>query len=604
MASSTFNIRPLTKDKYDSWVMQMEAVTVKNGTWKFVNGKIPRPTMKAGLTEEQLKIDQEKWDDDDARARADLIIAIDPSLLRLVKGLDTAAQVWCRLRSEFASTGPVKKSSLLKRISTFKMVEGVDLRTQLMEFFDVTAQLESLDIPINPELLSYMFLNSLPPSFAILKCTMESHDTVPSAEIIRQKVLEEHDSRIQQKDDGKSEAMWVQKSRERFQGGRGDRKKENSRQMTERTRANLVNKNISAVNIDVKHRRLGHLNVRDVLKVSKEGLATGMSISSEKWSQPCDVCLRGKMTVLPFPKGSKRSSEVLNIVHSDVWGPSRTESFRRARYFVTFIDDYSRWCEVFFLQNKSDVLRAFKVYKARVENQTGKKIKYLMTDNGRKYCNREFDEFLNESGIRRRLTVAHTPQQNGVAERKNRTLVDMAHCLLTQTGLSGAFWAETLTASNYLRNRCPTASLEGHEYWYKRIPDLNNLKAYSAKAYVLQKEPGRGKFEPRSKEGVLVGYSEESKGYRVYVPEDKKVVVTRDVKFLEEGLVEAERDAEDTNGTTQKLDEEKEGLIELQINQPERLNEDNERPATQPVHPLSHSADDPAMEPSSPSRFV
>lgn len=98
MTSSTFNIKSLTKDNYDSWSVQMEAVAVKNGTWKYVCGKIPRPKLRAGAEEEQSRLAQEKWDDEDAKARADLIIAIDPSLLRLVKGLSTAAEVWCRLK--------------------------------------------------------------------------------------------------------------------------------------------------------------------------------------------------------------------------------------------------------------------------------------------------------------------------------------------------------------------------------------------------------------------------------------------------------------------------------------------------------------------------
>lgn len=110
-----------------------------------------------------------------------------------------------------------------------------------------------------------------------------------------------------------------------------------------------------------------------------------------------------------------------------------------ATYFVTFIDDSSRWCEVYFLKHKSDVLEAFKQYKAFVERQTGMSIKALQSDNGREYRNTEIDSLLTKCGIERRWTVARTPQQNGVAERMNRTLLDMARCLMLQSGLPLTF---------------------------------------------------------------------------------------------------------------------------------------------------------------------
>ena len=738
-------IKPLTKDNYESWAVHMEAVMIKNGTWKYACGKAQKPV---GSPREEV----EAWEEEDEKARADIVIAMDPSLLRLVKGLKTSVQVWERLKSEFASTGPIKTAGLLKRISTFKMSESEDFRTQLMEFFDITARLDSMDIPIHPKLLSYMLLNSLPPSFNVIKCTMEARDDVPTAEIIRQKVIEEYDSRKQQQQqDGVTEAMWVHQGRGHFnrnqknnnnstvekvsserrnfrykcfrchkvghkatdcpqkgsrEGAKGESsskaevlgdafqvldkpvekvlrategkiekrwcldsgctshmcndetlflntpvvvsakrlamangaqasigakgtavmKTTNGKQtksiqlrdtllvddlrtnllsvakitdhgytvLFEKKKAtvrakdgdvrllakridnlyyvyesmdqvNIASAETRAVSLETWHHRLGHLNVRDVLELSKKGLAEGMSIKSGDEQMSCDVCLLGKMTALPFPKRSQRSTGVLDIVHSDVWGPSRTESFKRKKYFVTFIDDYSRWCEVYFLSKKGDVLQAFKDYKVRVETFTGKRIKFLMTDNGREYCNRVFDKFLRENGVRRRLTVAHTPQQNGVAERKNRTLVEMARCLLIQTGLCHAFWAEAIAASNYLRNRCPTTSLKGHtpfEFWNKRLPNLSHLRVYGAKVYVLQKEPGKGKFDPRSKEGLLVGYSDESKGYRVYIREDQKVVVTRDVHFLEDETLNAMKNAEKN---TERLEREEKYEVEVSV---------------------------------------
>ncbi|KAG8237990.1 hypothetical protein J437_LFUL017067 [Ladona fulva] len=211
MSASSHIIKPLVKDNYDTWAMQIEAVMVKNGTWKYLDGKHVKPEIVEG--NEQSRREVEKWEDGDAKAKSDLIIAIDPSLLRLVKGLNTALQVWERLKSEFASTGPVKKAGLLKRISTYKIYESDDVRTQLMDFFDIAAQLEGLNIAVHPELLTIMLLNGLPASFDVFRGAIEARDELPRPEWLREKILEEFDSRNQKQTNSNSEAMWAKKSK-------------------------------------------------------------------------------------------------------------------------------------------------------------------------------------------------------------------------------------------------------------------------------------------------------------------------------------------------------------------------------------------------------
>lgn len=125
------------------------------------------------------------------------------------------------------------------------------------------------------------------------------------------------------------------------------------------------------------------------------------------------------MTRAPFLTSSvNRTSEPLEIVHSDLCGPMQVEFKSGAKYFVTFIGDHSRWCEVWFLRNKSDVFNAFKEYKVMVENSGGKRVKLLQSDNGKEYLNKQFEDFLKENGIQRRLTIAYNPEQNGTAEKK------------------------------------------------------------------------------------------------------------------------------------------------------------------------------------------
>lgn len=171
-----------------------------------------------------------------------------------------------------------------------------------------------------------------------------------------------------------------------------------------------------------------------------------------------------------------RTSNLLDIIHSDVCNPMKTESHEKAKYMVTFIDDCTRWCEVRFIKTRNEVLENFKIFVNFVENKLQKKVKCIQSDNGGEYVNEEFDKFLKEKRICRRLTVPYNPEQNGIAERKNRTLIETATCLLLQANLPVSFWTEAVNTANYIWNRCPNRSLKGitpYEARNGRKPTIN-----------------------------------------------------------------------------------------------------------------------------------
>lgn len=173
------------------------------------------------------------------------------------------------------------------------------------------------------------------------------------------------------------------------------------------------------------------------------------------------------------------------------------------------------------MRKKSDVLQFFKEFKALVEKQTGRTIKCLQSDNGREFCNEEFDRFLKEEGIARKLTTPYTPQLNGVAERKNRTLMEMARCMLTQSKLPISFWAEAVATANFVRNRCITKTLDDktpYELWHGKRPNVKHMRTFGEVAYMLDKTPDKGKLEPRGIRCIFLGYDESSRGYRVWIP--------------------------------------------------------------------------------------
>ena len=182
-----------------------------------------------------------------------------------------------------------------------------------------------------------------------------------------------------------------------------------------------------------------------------------------------------------------------------------------------------------FLKSKNQALDAFKSYKNLVETQTGRKIRCVQSDNGTEYCNNIFSEYLDNCGIKKRITVAHTQEQNGVAERKNRTLIEMAKCMLSEADLPRSFWAEAVATANYPRNRCPSSGLGReitYEKWKRKPLDLSHFRTFGCRAFSLNKQPEKGKFDQHRRECIFIGYLEESKSYRVWLPVEKKIQVT------------------------------------------------------------------------------
>ena len=146
----------------------------------------------------------------------------------------------------------------------------------------------------------------------------------------------------------------------------------------------------------------------------------------------CHACQYGKQNRRPFPKSSWRATHKLQLIHTDVSGPQRTKSLAGSRYYIAFIDDFSRMCWIFFLKFKSEVAGVFWKFKKMVENQSGYKIQAVRSDNGKEYTSAEFDMFCEEAGIEHQLTALYTPQQNGVSERRNRYIMEMA-CYMTRS---------------------------------------------------------------------------------------------------------------------------------------------------------------------------
>jgi transposase InsO family protein len=293
----------------------------------------------------------------------------------------------------------------------------------------------------------------------------------------------------------------------------------------------------SSASCEVWHRRMGHLNVKD-LNAMRDGAVTGLSYSDKSVidKSTCTVCCEGKQSRLPFGHTGTRSTKVLDIIHGDVCGPMESTSIGGNRYFLILIDDYSRMAFVYFLKAKSEVFKYFKEFKAMVENQQNSKIKIFRSDGGMEFCSNEFESYMKEAGIIHQKTNAYTPEQNGSSERNIRTVVERARCLLFDANLDKMFWAEATSTAVYLRNRSVASGLNSKtpfELWTNTRPDLSHIRIFGSPVMVHVPKEKRLKWDTKSKRNILVGFSENVKGYRVYDPVKRCITTSRDVVIHE-----------------------------------------------------------------------
>ncbi|KAK9157521.1 hypothetical protein Scep_004095 [Stephania cephalantha] len=283
------------------------------------------------------------------------------------------------------------------------------------------------------------------------------------------------------------------------------------------------------------HLRYGHLNVKGIKLLSDKGMVHGLPRINS--IELCEGCVYGKQTRKSFPSGKAwRASKCLELIHADLCGPMQTKTFGGSRYFLLFTDDFSRMSWVYFVESKSETFERFQKFKALVEKQSGCHIKTLRTDRGGEFVSKEFNKFCEKNGIKRELITPYTPEQNGVVERKNRTVVEMARNMLTASGLSNEFWAEAVATSIYLLNISPTRAVMNqtpYEAWCGRRPSVSHLRVFGCISYALVNSQVRQKLDEKSEKCIFVGYCNQSKAYRLYNPLSGQIVIRRDVVFDE-----------------------------------------------------------------------
>ncbi|XP_055831024.1 uncharacterized protein LOC129900086 [Solanum dulcamara] len=278
------------------------------------------------------------------------------------------------------------------------------------------------------------------------------------------------------------------------------------------------------------HSRLGHAPI-DVIRRSSS--LAGVDISD---ISTCTVCPLAKQTKVLFPISNHTSKALFDLVHCDVWGPYRVPTHNGMKYFVTVVHDYSRFTWLFLLTAKSDTIVVMRHFFAQVHNLFSTCVKVLRTDNKTKFMSTAFQSMLSTLGLYHQTTCVYTPQQNGVVERKHRTILNMTRALRFQASVPLQFWGECVTTAVYILNRLSSKLLSYKslfELLYQHSPSLSHIKTFGCLCYATCPAI-TDKFSPRAIPVVLMGYSLSQKGYLLYDLHTKSLFVNKHVVFKED----------------------------------------------------------------------
>jgi hypothetical protein len=299
-----------------------------------------------------------------------------------------------------------------------------------------------------------------------------------------------------------------------------------------------INKNVSSAaylidSYDMWHARLGHINSSYIFKLER----LGMISLSDKQHDKCDVCVESKLTKKSFPP-VKRESDLLDLIHTDLGDLKQTPTRGGKCYYITFIDDFSRYTKVYLLKHKDEAFDMFLSYKAEVENQLNRKIKRVRSDRGGEYIS--FNDFCEKEGILHEITPPYSPESNGVAERKNRTLKEMMNAMLISSHAPNNLWGEAILSACSLLNRTPhrTTGKTPYELWRGYQPNLKYLKVWRCLAKVMLLDPKKRKLGSKTSDCMFIGYAKNSAAYRFLVLKSdvldcNTIVETKNAEFFE-----------------------------------------------------------------------
>jgi len=285
------------------------------------------------------------------------------------------------------------------------------------------------------------------------------------------------------------------------------------------------------------HCRLGHLSFDLLCRLSSMGLIDGLPKLKFEKDLVCAPCKHGKMIAASHaPVTQVMTERPGELLHMDTVGPARVRSAGGKWYVLVIVDDFSRYSWVFFLESKDEAFQFIHDLVLKLKNELSNNVvRAIRSDNGTEFKNARMKSFCSEQGLDHQFSSPYVPPQNGVVERKNRTLVEMARTMLDEHKTPRRFWAEAINTACYVANRIFLRAFLGktsYELRYGRCPKVSHFRVFGCKCFILKKG-NLDKFESRSSDGLFLGYALQGRAYRVLNLDTNRIEETCEVTFDE-----------------------------------------------------------------------
>ena len=291
---------------------------------------------------------------------------------------------------------------------------------------------------------------------------------------------------------------------------------------------------------DQWHKSFGHIAIPSLKCLYQEEMVNRMAVDESSIpSKSCDACIQAKQAHWSFPQEAKNCSEEPGeCIMGDVWRPAGKESIGKWKYYISFTDDCTCYVHVLFLKDKKQAFDCIKERIAQIKQQFRKVPKWLRFDNGKELVNDKLKKLTADEGITIETSAPYSPSQNGVAERFNRTLLELARAMLLVIGenMPQFLWDEAVSHAAYLQNQAPTRALQGktpYEAWHKLTPTVAHLWEFGSDVWILDESENRSKLDPKSKKMVFVRFMDGSKSVCYYDAKRRNIKVSRNFTFNE-----------------------------------------------------------------------
>ncbi|KFM59138.1 Retrovirus-related Pol polyprotein from transposon TNT 1-94, partial [Stegodyphus mimosarum] len=538
----------LNRDNYHTWCIRSRAVLVQKRCWEAVE-----PGYGIQMNEAQRKMNDE--------ALTLLFLIVEDTFLHDIGDCIRARDAWTCLKEMHTKFGLLHVLQLMREFFNINMKPNESVQSYLARLMDLRGKLANGGYAFTDRKVALVMLLGLPRSYESLILSLEKDEANLTTTIVKPRLLVEEKRIIRNESSAKvyheEQALHTKgfatnqkkpafgKPMKNYAAKRPNEEETNRGRSTTCFSCELGGNLLSIGRIEERGLKVefpeGKAKVigkngdtllsgekKGRLYIIKEKMATAYATKTEsanllhhRLGHPhfCTTKNIGKMKRKKFLKAaSTKAKDILEVTHSDVVGKISPPSFGSSNYFVTFTDEFPHYTTAFPMKAKIEVLEKFEEYCCMVENLQNRKTKFLRSNNGGEYISGKFDKYLTAHGIQRQLTVPDTPQQNGLAERLNQTLINTTRCLLIESGADHRFWVEAMATAAYLHNKRTSMAIDGdipEGRWSGYGSKADHLRVFGFRAWSHVRSHSRGcKLDPKATECVSVGYPKGVKGYK------------------------------------------------------------------------------------------